>query len=281
MQIGSSIKVHRYSNQQWQENHVPEMQEQAVTLSINGKNWLTFLCLPEDLENLAVGFLFTEGIIQEYDEVISTHLCDNHSLIDVWLNHPVQRPRKWSRTSGCAGGITRGMQIDPTRIVHPQRPINPACIIKAMNLLYSWQSASQSVRGLHCSALSDGNKILHASRDVGRHNSLDKIAGMFLQQYGQPKFLMALTTGRITSEMLTKCARMGAAVVISRTTPSHLAVKMADTAGITIIGHVQEDAFNVFSHPEIIFGHPACAIESQGLDLLSAFPPLELHPQEC
>ena len=77
MQIGSSIKVHRYANQEWQENHVPEMLEHAVTLSVNGRNWLSFLCYPEDLENLAVGFLFTEGIIQSFDEVISTHLCDN------------------------------------------------------------------------------------------------------------------------------------------------------------------------------------------------------------
>lgn len=81
--------------------------------------------------------------------------------------------------------------------------------------------------------------------------------------------------------MLTKCARMGTAIVISRTTPSQLAVKMAASAGITLIGHVEKDAFNVFTHPEIISTHPACLAKFQVSDHLSAFPPLELYPQEC
>jgi FdhD protein len=149
-----------------------------------------------------------------------------------------------------------------------------------MDRLYKWQSDTQSVRGLHCSALSDGKNIIHTARDVGRHNTLDKIAGKYIQNNGISGFLMALTTGRITSEMLTKCGRIGTAVVISRTSPSNMAIKMAEASGITLIGHVQEDAFNVFSHPEIISGHPACPIESQGLDLLSACPPRELYPQE-
>ena len=164
------------------------------------------------------------------------------------------------------------MQIDPSRIIHPNNQIQPDCILNAMELLYTWQNASHSVRGLHCSALSDGKKLLHASKDVGRHNTLDKIAGMFLQNKFQPELLIALTTGRITSEMLTKCARMGTSMVISRTTPSHMAVKMADSAGITLIGHVHENSFNVFTHPEIISGHPVNPLELPELDLLSAFP---------
>jgi FdhD protein len=280
MHYGSSIKIHRYSNQEWQENYVPELQEQSVTLSINGKNWLTFLCLPEDLEYLAIGFLYTEGIIQGFDEVITTHICDDNSLIDVWLSHSIQRPRKWARTTGCGGGVTRGLKINSHRIIPPTRPIDQNCILTAMDRLYKWQSDTQSARGLHCSALSDGKNILHAARDVGRHNTLDKIAGKYIQNNGKSGFLMALTTGRITSEMLTKCGRIGTAVVISRTSPSNMAIKMAEASGITLIGHVQEDAFNVFSHPEIISGHPVCPIESQGLDLLSACPPRELYPQE-
>jgi FdhD protein len=275
MQIGSVIEVHRYSNQIWQENNVPEMLEHSVTLSVNGRNWLSFLCFPEDLENLAIGFLFTEGIIQSFDEVISTHLCEDQSLIDVWLSHPARRPRKWSHTSGCAGGMTRGMKIDPSLIIHPHTLIQPASILKSMELLYSWQKTNQSVRGLHCSALSDGEKILHAAKDVGRHNTLDKIAGMFLQSQHKPVFLMALTTGRITSEMLTKCARIGTSMIVSRTTPSHLAVKMAEASGITLIGHVHDDSFNVFTHSEIISKHAVNPRKLPELDLPSTFPPRE------
>lgn len=272
MQIGSSITVQRYTNQEWQEKNVPEMLEHAITLSVNGKNWLSFLCFPEDLEYLAVGFLFTEGIIHSYNEVISTHLCEDKTLIDVWLSHSAQRPRKWIRTSGCAGGITRGMRMDTSQIIHPVSHINPECIFKAMELLFSWQNSNQSVRGLHCSALSDGKTLLHASKDVGRHNTLDKIAGMFLQNNYQPELLMALTTGRVTSEMLTKCARMGTSMVVTRTTPSHMAVRMADMAGITLIGHVHENSFNVFTHPEIISGHPIIPLDFPAMDPTATYP---------
>jgi FdhD protein len=281
MQIGSSIKVHRYNNQKWRGYDVPEMLEQSVSLSVNGKIWLSFLCLPENLENLAIGFLFTEGIIQDFDEVVSSHLCENNSLIDIWLSHPAKRPRKWIRSSGCAGGMTRGLQIDSTRIIHSHKPIQPACISNAMKQLYAWQLANYSVKGLHCSALFDENGLLHASHDVGRHNTLDKIAGMLLKSHKMGSYLIAVTTGRITSEMLTKCARMGTCLVISRTTPSQLAVKMAQSAGITLVGHAQDDTFNVFSHPEIIFGHPDCPKECLESDLLSVFPQHEFYPQEC
>jgi FdhD protein len=106
--------------------------------------------------------------------------------------------------------------------------------------------------GIHTSALSDGEKILAVSEDIGRHNTLDKIAGLCLISDIWPKPRIVLTTGRISSEMLQKTARIGAPVIISRTSPSSLSVQMADQMGIMLIGYARSNQFNIYTHPEQI-----------------------------
>ncbi len=81
--------------------------EALVELNVNGEGWLTFTCTPQNVQALAVGFLFNEGVIQSSAEIASLHLCAAGDLIDVWLTHPVEKPREWTRTSGCGGGSPR------------------------------------------------------------------------------------------------------------------------------------------------------------------------------
>ena len=76
-------------------------------MSVNGEAWLSFHCSPDDLEALAVGFLYNEAFIQSADEVASLHICDARDHIDVWLTHAANKPEQWSRTSGCQGGLVQ------------------------------------------------------------------------------------------------------------------------------------------------------------------------------
>ncbi len=226
--------------------------ETPVSLSVNGKIWLTFMCTPVQIEALAVGFLFNEGVIQSYEEIETLHLCKNQDNVDIWLKHAATLPKKWIHTSGCAGGIT---SIEPRVDVEPARQINdfrlsPEQIPALLTLLDENQKLYKQSGGVHTSVLSNGEKSLLAAEDIGRHNTLDKIAGLALMQNIRPKKRILLTTGRISSEMMQKAYKIGATFVISRTSPSSLSLKLAQKYGITLIGYAKRHRFNVYTHKE-------------------------------
>ena len=80
--------------------------EKPVALYVNGQLWLTFMCTPNLLKALAMGFLYNEGVIESPDQIADFHICDNSEIIDVWLQHEAEKPKEWKRTSGCTGGYT-------------------------------------------------------------------------------------------------------------------------------------------------------------------------------
>jgi len=228
--------------------------ETPVSLTVNGKIWLTFMCTPTQLEALAVGFLFNEGVIRDYAEIGSLHLCKSGENVDIWLHHAATMPQKWTHTSGCAGGMT---SLEPRVDVEPARRLtdfrlSPKQIPVLLHLLDENQSLYRQTGGVHTSILSDGEKALLAAEDIGRHNTLDKIAGLALMKNLRPEKRILLTTGRISSEMMQKAYKIGATFVISRTSPSSLSFELAEKYGITLIGYAKKHRFNVYTHGERI-----------------------------
>jgi FdhD protein len=207
------------------------------------------MCTPIELEAMAVGFLYNEGIIESMDEVEDVRLCEHGDNVDVWLNRTVEQPTSWRRTSGCTGGVTAvdalarldvsfdgdGLQVQPETIGH------------LIEQLFNAQTLYRATGGVHTSALSDGQEIVLVAEDIGRHNTLDKIAGLCLMKNIQPQTRILLTTGRISSEMLQKAARMNVPILISRTSPSSLSIEMAERYGITLIGYARRHRFNVYT----------------------------------
>ena len=247
-----SINYKRFEFNKWASFDAETIVETPVSLTINGEAWITFMCTPVDLEAMAVGFLYNEGILENMDEVAHVRVCEHGDNVDVWLNHNALQPKSWRRTSGCTGGVTAVDALArPDILFDANRPkFQPEAIEHLVDMLFESQELYRETGGVHTSALSDGERILVSAEDIGRHNTLDKIAGLCLMNNVWPETRILITTGRISSEMLQKAARLQAPILISRTSPSSLSIEMAERYGITLIGYARRHRFNVYSNAQ-------------------------------
>jgi FdhD protein len=243
------IQYERYEFKKWEHHDAGTIVEAPVSLTVNGDVWLSFMCTPVDLEALAVGFLYNEGIIESMSEVADARVCEHGDNVDVWLNHAAEQPTNWRRTSGCTGGVTAvDLLAKPNVSFSANRlTVQPEAIGKLVERLFESQSLYRETGGVHTSVLCDNEKVLLVAEDIGRHNTLDKIAGLCLMTNVDSESKLLITTGRISSEMLQKAARLQVPILISRTSPSSLSIEMAERYGITLIGYARRDRFNVYS----------------------------------
>jgi len=250
------IHYHQVSPVGWETIEAEVIAETPVSLTVNGEVWLTFMCTPVDLEAMAVGFLFNEGLIESADEIANLRLCEAGDNVDVWLNHSVKAPDKWSRTSGCTGGMTSVESNFSSPAIANGGVLHADRVGQLIAQLFESQQLYRASGGVHTSALSDGQQIWVVAEDIGRHNTLDKIAGRYLLERMHLQKRIILTTGRISSEMLQKSARLNASIVISRTSPSSLSIELAQKWGVTLIGYARRNKFNIYAHPERIVFAP-------------------------
>ena len=244
------IQYERYEFKKWEHHDAETIVETPVSLTVNGEVWLTFMCTPVHLEAMSVGFLYNESVIESMDEVEDVRVCEHGDNVDVWLNRSVEQPTSWRRTSGCTGGVT-AVDLLAKPNVHFDRNslrLSPEAIGHLVEMLFESQELYRETGGVHTSALSDGEKIVLSAEDIGRHNTLDKIAGLCLMNNVFPEARILITTGRISSEMLQKAARMNVPILVSRTSPSSLSIEMAERYGITLIGYARRHRFNVYSN---------------------------------
>jgi FdhD protein len=247
-----AIHYERYEFKKWKQFDAETIVETPVSLTVNGHVWLTFMCTPVNLEAMSLGFLYNEGILESMEEVEDVRVCEHGDNVDVWLSHSVEQPQSWRRTSGCTGGVTAVDALARVDVSFDgsQPRIQPEAIGHLVEMLIQSQELYRETGGVHTSVLADGEKIVFVGEDIGRHNTLDKIAGLCLMNNVWPETRILITTGRISSEMLQKAARLKAPIVISRTSPSSLSIEMAERYGITLIGYARRDRFNIYSNSQ-------------------------------
>ena len=246
--ISPEIECERFSDEGWAKipSHVPS--EMDLTIFVNQMELVTVLCTPNKLNCLVLGFLYDEGIISSTRDVASMRVCEGDSLADVKLTTPdFKVPERRMLTSGCGGGATfatKGQKVESDLRVTPS---------KVLSLMKQFQDKMDLYRacgGVHASALANASKLLVVAEDIGRHNTLDKIQGECLLRGISTKDKVLLSTGRVSSEMLTKAAKMQVPVIVSRTSPTERAVAMAKDLGIALIGYARASRMLVYSHPE-------------------------------
>jgi FdhD protein len=234
-----------FSGEEWRRETVAVPSEMPLTIFINGQEIATILCTPTRLPQLVLGFLYSEGIIATKQEVASLRVCEEEPIADVRLTkNEYTAPAKRTLTSGCGSGVSFGTQaprVDSNLVVTPEE------VLSLMKQLYQQQDLFQSGGGIHCSALCDRKQILVLAEDIGRHNTVDKIMGECLMRGLPTQDGILLTTGRISSEMLIKAARMQTPIVVSRGSPTERAIALGKELGITIIGYARGSRLSVFS----------------------------------
>jgi len=254
MPADAPAEIHRYHRGRWERSPGRVVVEAPLDLAVNGEHWVTLMCTPTLLRPLALGFLYNEGVIQSQAEIVTVDICAGGDQADVWLIHIADKPSSWQRTSGCAGGVTSAPDPAANALVVEPGCVEPQEILNMMALFLGSQELYRRTRGVHSSAISDGEKLLFQAEDIGRHNTLDKLAGLMLEAGQVPGRRFILTTGRVSSEMLQKSGRMGAGVVISRTAPNSMSIRMARELGITLVGYARRDEFTVYAHAERLAG---------------------------
>lgn len=235
--------------------------EALVRIHVNGQELATFMCTPRELDRLALGFLRSEGFIQDIEDVRLVTVCPSQTCVDVWLRTaafaPPSRPIV---TSGCGGGITFDDLSQRAPAVTSQRRVSPEQISDGLRQLLAAATLYRLTRGVHTSALSDGQRLLAVAEDVGRHNTIDKLWGACLLAGLSPAGHILLATGRISSEMLNKAAKMQVPIVASRTSPTSLSVRLAEEWNMTLLGYVRGNSFNVYSGAWRLLPSPATGI---------------------
>ena len=246
------IKYFQYAAKEFNLYETEIVEENPVSLSVNGKEWLTFMCTPSDLEELGAGFLFNEGIINSINEVASIQLCHSGANIDIWLTKDARKPKNWFRTSGCSGGMSiinfEELSFGTKNSKQHKLVLNPNQVNDLVKMLFKSQSLYRKYGGVHTSALCSSHEVIVSKEDIGRHNTLDKIAGHCLLNDIEMSSGIIVSTGRISSEMIQKCIRMGVNLVISRTSPSSISIQLAEKFNITLIGYARSNQFRIYAN---------------------------------
>ncbi|HEX6305638.1 MAG TPA: formate dehydrogenase accessory sulfurtransferase FdhD [Anaerolineales bacterium] len=245
------FNYHIYKDDEWQAVEAEVIDEGFLTIYVNGQELATLMCTPRDPLQLALGFLANEDFISSYDQVEIAHVCDAGDCADIWLSHSIlDQPRRKIITSGCSGGQTFSDLAAHLEPVTSNLSVTPEQLSLLMTQLQSQDSLYARARGVHTSGLSDGERLVIIAEDVGRHNTLDRLRGECLQRGIDPAGMILLSTGRISSEMINKAAKMGCPLVASRTSPTSMSVGLAREWNITLCGYVRRTRMNVYAHPE-------------------------------
>ena len=247
MEASQELPVTRFEAGRRQETALAVVREGLVRLHVNGYELTTLMCSPCELDLLALGFLRSEGIIQGLADVRLLKVCPSETCVEVWLKRgDFEPPARAIRTSGCGGGVTFADLSAAAQPLVSDLRVTPGQLGRLMAALLS----TQQRRGIHTSALAERESLLAVAEDVGRHNTIDRLWGRCMVEGIATRDRILLCTGRISSEMLLKAARMGVPVVASRTTPTSLAVALAEAWNVTLLGYVRRESLNVYTAQE-------------------------------
>ena len=232
--------------------------EFPLTIMLNGEQLVTVLCSPTELEALSIGFLYSEGMIKDKDEVTGLLLDSERGIVRIRTatdkNADGKLFMKRVLTTGCGRGMAfySYTDLDRKKKVVSDLKVTPEAILDLSKRFHGSSELYRTTRGVHSAALCDTREILIFGEDIGRHNAVDKVIGRCLLDGISPSDRILFTSGRISSEILFKTAGSGIPVIVSKSAPTDMGVELAQELGITLVGYVRGGGMNVYAGRERI-----------------------------
>jgi FdhD protein len=236
-------------------------EEVPVAFSYDGATHAVLMATPDDLEDFALGFSYTEGIIttaEEIEELTVVGVTDG-IVLRMWLTGDrsdafAARRRRFVGPAGCGmcglESLAEANRAIP--IARYELEVSRQDIAEAVAALPARQQLNMQTRAVHAAAFWQPHRSLVLREDVGRHNALDKLAGALLRTGSSAADGVVVLSSRISIELVQKAAMIGAAIIVGVSAPTALAVRIAEMVGLTLVGIARDDGFEVFTHPERI-----------------------------
>ena len=238
--------------------------EEPLEIRLAGEPFQMLMRLPGLEKELALGFLFTEGIVRDLAEVITIHFCGTATdpllppnVVDVMLTEAAmeRRGRRHLEVAYSSCGLCAKEAVE--EICQKMPPvastlsISPDTLLELMGRLPDAQTIFQAAGGTHAVALaSPDGQIFLSAEDVGRHNAMDKVIGRALLEKREFGELVALLSGRISFEMALKAARAGLPILAAVSAPTTMAIELAQELNLTLAGFARGDNMNIYTHPQ-------------------------------
>ncbi len=233
--------------------------ETPVSLSFNGLSHVVMMMTPANLEDFAIGFSLSEGIVERAAQIydIATQAHPQGLEISITLGNErfqqlKERRRNLVGRTGCGlcGAESLEQAVRPAPVVACDSVIGTAAIQRALAMLHEWQPLQRATGAAHGAAWCAGDgSIVLAREDVGRHNALDKLIGALARAPAARGEGFALVSSRASYEMVSKAAHAGIGILVAVSAPTALAVRLAREAGVTLAAFARAGRVSVYSEP--------------------------------
>lgn len=251
MDTQSARKIIRVVQGQSEQAERGVVEEYPLRLRVNGRDLATLICSPHQLNFLLAGFFRLQGFVESLDDILSMGICDDYGLAEMRIRADLPDRLLPTLTSGCGTGISYNL---PENLLKSSRTstcrFNSGSLIRLMRDLHDQAEQYRSHGGIHSAAIGDDKGLLLYAEDIGRHNTLDRLAGEALFRGVDLQDKMLVTSGRVSSEMVAKAARLRIGLIASRTSPTDKAIELCEQAGITLIGYLRGNNMEIYSHPQ-------------------------------
>lgn len=259
MQDILDLKIKTWNNGVVEEKIDSVINEYMLRVFINGTELVSMICTPKNLKELVIGFLFSESIISEIDEIEEVNIEEENGIAYVSLYRQekfeyngdnINIKRTVTTSCGSSRTISYSLADADIKIDKNNKIMEYNKIISLMVEFNKKSEMFVKTGGVHSSALSDGDNILMFEEDIGRHNAIDKIVGRALLEKIKLDDKIILTSGRISTEILKKILRNYIPVIISKSAPTSAAINLAVNSNLTLVGFARGRKMNIYSNFE-------------------------------